>query len=41
MAKTIITVVTTPVYDVNGNRVCTCGSGQPWQTCVANSPYCG
>jgi len=23
------------------NRPCTCGSGEPWVSCGANSPYCG
>ena len=28
-------------YDSKGNRLCTCGSGVPWQDCRDNRGFCG
>jgi len=33
------------IYDENGRRLCTCGNGEPWETCSGTeefgSDYCG
>lgn len=35
----------THIYDEKGHRLCTCGSGEPWETCSGTesfgSDYCG
>jgi hypothetical protein len=29
------------IVDLDPPRECNCGSGEPWASCGANSPYCG
>lgn len=35
-----VTIQVTHIFNLKGQRLCTCGSDRPWWQC-GDSPYCG